>query len=47
MCDDLTAIEEDAALTAKGLSRRDFAALGAAGVLTGGFADAALAKDVT
>jgi carboxymethylenebutenolidase len=47
MCDDLTAIEEDAALDAKGLSRREFAALGAAGVLAGGMADAALAKNVT
>ncbi len=39
MCDDLTAIEEEAALAAKGLSRREFAAIGAAGVLaacTGG-----------
>ncbi len=46
MCDDLTAIEEQAALDAKGLSRRDFAALGAAGMLAGGMADAALAKGV-
>jgi carboxymethylenebutenolidase len=46
MCDDLTAIEEDAALAATGLSRREFAALGAAGVLAGGMADAALAKSV-
>lgn len=34
MCDDHTAIEEEAALAAKGLSRREFAAIGAAGVLT-------------
>lgn len=34
MCDDLTAIEEDRALARKGLSRREFAAIGAAGVLT-------------
>lgn len=33
MCDDLTAREEEAALGAKGLSRREFAAIGAAGVL--------------
>ncbi|MFM5923827.1 MAG: dienelactone hydrolase family protein [Novosphingobium sp.] len=39
MCDEFTAIEEEAALAAKGLSRREFAAIGAAGVLaacTGG-----------
>lgn len=39
MCDDFTAIEEEAALAARGLSRREFAAVGAAGVLaacTGG-----------
>ena len=34
MCDDLTAIEEDRALASKGFSRREFAAIGAAGVLT-------------
>jgi len=33
MCDDFTAREEEAALAAKGLSRREFAAIGAAGVL--------------
>ena len=33
MCDDLTAAEEAAALAARGLSRREFAAIGAAGVL--------------
>ncbi len=33
MCDDLTAVEEEAALAAKGLSRRGFAAIAAAGVL--------------
>jgi carboxymethylenebutenolidase len=33
MCDDLTAAEEEAALAARGLSRREFAAIGAAGVL--------------
>lgn len=33
MCDDLTAAEEERALAAKGLSRREFAAIGAAGVL--------------
>jgi carboxymethylenebutenolidase len=33
MCDHLTAAEEEAALTGKGLSRREFAAIGAAGVL--------------
>ena len=39
MCDDLTAAEEEAALAAAGLSRREFAAIGAASVLaacTGG-----------
>ncbi|HCF25496.1 MULTISPECIES: dienelactone hydrolase family protein [unclassified Novosphingobium] len=39
MCDELTAIEEEQALAAKGFSRREFAAIGAAGVLaacTGG-----------
>lgn len=46
MCDDLTAIEEEAALNSKGLSRREFAALGVTGMLAGGMADAALAKDV-
>lgn len=46
MCDDLTAIEEEAALAAKGLSRRDFAALGGAGLLAGAFAAPADAKDV-
>ena len=34
MCDDLTAIDEDLALASKGLSRRDFAGLSAAGMLT-------------
>jgi carboxymethylenebutenolidase len=33
MCDDLTAAEEAAALVAQGLSRREFAAIGGAGVL--------------
>lgn len=33
MCDDLTAREEEVALAAKGLSRREFAAIGAVGVL--------------
>ena len=33
MCDDHTAIEEETALAAKGLSRREFAAAGAAGML--------------
>jgi len=33
MCDEFTAIEEETALAAKGLSRREFAAIGAAGVL--------------
>ncbi|MFN3516606.1 MAG: dienelactone hydrolase family protein [Novosphingobium sp.] len=33
MCDDLTAHEEDQALAARGVSRREFAAVGAAGVL--------------
>jgi carboxymethylenebutenolidase len=33
MCDDLTAREEDAALAASGLNRREFAAIGAAGVV--------------
>jgi carboxymethylenebutenolidase len=33
MCDDLTAAEEEAALARTGLSRRQFAAIGAAGVL--------------
>ncbi|MEN9682518.1 MAG: hypothetical protein RLZZ427_269 [Pseudomonadota bacterium] len=33
MCDEFTADREDAALAAKGLSRREFAAIGAAGVL--------------
>lgn len=47
MCDDLTAIEEEAALVAKGLSRRDFAAIGAAGVFAGTFAAPAGAKGVT
>lgn len=32
MCDDLTAIEEETALTARGVDRRGFAALGAAGI---------------
>lgn len=39
MCDELTAIEEEQALAAKGFNRREFAAIGAAGVLaacTGG-----------
>lgn len=34
MCDDLTAINEDLALAGQGLSRRDFAGLSAAGMLT-------------
>ena len=33
MCDDLTALDEDAALAARGLSRRSFGAISAAGVL--------------
>ncbi len=33
MCDDLTAHEEESALAAKGLNRREFAAIGAAGML--------------
>lgn len=33
MCDDLTAREEDTALAANGLNRRQFAAISAAGVL--------------
>ena len=33
MCDDLTAIDDDTALAAKGLSRRSFGAISAAGVL--------------
>ena len=33
MCDDLTAAEEEQVLATKGLSRREFAAIGAAGVL--------------
>jgi carboxymethylenebutenolidase len=33
MCNDLTAHEEEAALAARGLNRREFAAIGAAGVL--------------
>lgn len=33
MCDDLTAFDDDLALAARGLNRREFAALGAAGVL--------------
>ncbi len=33
MCDDLTALEEEQAFAAQGLSRRQFAAIGAAGVL--------------
>ncbi len=39
MCDEFTAIDEDKALAARGLNRREFAAIGAAGVLaacTGG-----------
>lgn len=43
MCDEFTASEEDAALAAKGVSRREFAAIGAAGVLaacTGGTSEA-------
>jgi carboxymethylenebutenolidase len=34
MCDDFTAASEDAALAARGLTRRDFAAMGAAVALT-------------
>ncbi len=44
MCDDLTAIEEEAALAAAGLNRREFAALGAAGLLAAGLAAPAGAK---
>ena len=43
MCDEFTASEEEAALAAKGVSRREFAAIGAAGVLaacTGGTSEA-------
>ena len=43
MCDDLTALEEEAALAARGVNRREFAAIGAAGVLaacTGGESEA-------
>ena len=47
MCDDLTAHEEELALAAKGLSRREFAAIGAVGVLaacTGSEGQAASAR---
>lgn len=47
MCDDLTVHDEDSALASKGMSRRDFAALSGAGVLGAGWAESALAKDVT
>lgn len=47
MCDDLTAHDEDAALASKGMSRRNFAALTGAGVLGAGWAESALAKDLT
>lgn len=43
MCDDLTAREEEAALAARGLSRRDFAAQGAA-VAMAAFASPAIGK---
>lgn len=46
MCDDLTAIEEESALVARGLSRRQFAAAGTAGVL-GALALPALANGTT
>ena len=46
MCDDLTAIEEESALAARGLSRRQFAAAGTAGVL-GALALPALANGTT
>ena len=49
MCDNLTAIDEDLALAQKGLSRRHFAGLGAAGMLTActttEIADAAATKE--
>ena len=44
MCDDLTAIEEDTALAARGLSRRSFGAISAAGMLAAGAGSAADAK---
>ncbi len=43
MCDDLTAVEEDAALTRMGLNRRQFAAVGMAGMVTA-CADATVAN---
>lgn len=49
MCDDLTATDDDLALASKGLSRRHFAGLGAAGMLaactTTESADAAATKE--
>lgn len=46
MCDDFTAADDDARLTAKGLTRRDFSALGTAAVLGGYLAGVeALAAD--
>lgn len=47
MCDDLTAHEQEAVLAANGLSRRDFAVLGSAGLISTGWAESALAKDLT
>ena len=46
MCDDLTAIEEEAALAAQGLSRREFAAIGTAGMLAAAAALPVSAKEV-
>lgn len=47
MCDDLTAHEEEQALAARGVSRREFAAVGAAGVLAAAAALPVSAKEVT
>jgi carboxymethylenebutenolidase len=44
MCDDHTAIEEEQALAAHGVSRREFAALGSAGLLAAAVADPAWAS---
>ena len=47
MCDDLTAIEEDTALAARGLTRRSFGAISAAGMLAAGASSAAGAAGAT
>ncbi|MEQ1498725.1 MAG: dienelactone hydrolase family protein [Novosphingobium sp.] len=47
MCDDFTAIEDEQALAARGLSRREFAAIGAAGLIASAVSAQSAAKELS